>query len=233
MVDWLLGNPLYVVVGLLGLLAVITGAAAAKQKWFDEDEDEDDVDDPPRDGDGGDLPETSPPAGEKDDNGVVELPRPEISNARFGLLGQLWKMRQHYRKEEKLLSKGYVKWFLISDTWPEAKYVKPDAKGGGLYVHREDGEPYLFPQNAMIPDSRQGIRTVIHKRGEADPINLNEPSDVSIPTDVLDEYLTMSVTSSPPSFWDNLGWDTADLVRLAVGGSIAFAVVWAVVGGGF
>jgi len=232
-VNWITNNVL-LIVGLISLIVAVLVSVKGYQISFSDDRD--DVDDPPRDGNQSEVA-TSQEAefeqvGTEVEDGVLELPRPTVSNSSFGILGQLWKMRQHYRKEEKLLSRGYVKWFVIDDTWPEPKYVKPEAYGDGVWKVEHDGDPYLFPKGALIPDSRQGIRTVIHKRGEADPINLREPSDVSIPTDVLDEYLTMAVTSSPPSFWDKLGWDTQDLVRLSVGAAIAFAVVWGVLGGG-
>lgn len=163
---------------------------------------------------------------------MVELPRPDLRGASFGSFGEVLKMWRHHKKREKLANKGYVQWYLIDDAYPRAVFVKPKQKGGGIPELKHKGERYLFPRSSMVPNESQGLWTVMHKRGEADPINIRDPSKNSIKTDALEEYLSMRVSSSPPGMFDNFDFDVADLIKYAMIGIVFLAIMQGVMGGG-
>jgi hypothetical protein len=91
----------------------------------------------------------------------------------------------------------------------------------------------LFPKEAMIPDRDSGMFCVIHKEGEAEPLNMTDPTANAIMADELNEYLTKRVTSSPPSWWDNIDLDAQDIIPIAIGALIIIAALQQVMGGGF
>lgn len=168
---------------------------------------------------------------EQPDDEVVELPPPDLKNARFGVLGELWKLRKQHKKRQKLLKDGYLQWYLVDDSYPQPRFVKPEYEGGTIRELKHNGDRYLFPREAMLPSEQQGMWTVVHKVGEADPINMRDPSRHAIPTDALQEYLTMRPASSPPSFFDKLDLEADDLMKYAVCAFIGLALLNAV--GGF
>ncbi len=171
---------------------------------------------------------------EQTDSGgdVVELSPPDLKNTRFGKLGEMWALRRHIKKRQKLIEKGYVQWYLIDDTFPEPKFVKPAYEGGTMRELKHDGARYLFPRDAMLPSERQGMWTVVHKVGEADPVNMSDPARNAIPADALQEYITMRPTSSPPSFFDKLDLDMEDALKYLVGAFIGLAILNSVINGG-
>jgi len=166
------------------------------------------------------------------DGGVVRTLRPpDLRNARFGLLSEFWRLHKHHRKRRRLSSKGYVQWFLIDDTYPVPQYVQPDLNGGGIPEVEHDGTRYLFPKSAMLASEEQGLWTVVHKRGEAEPINLREPSEDAIKADALDEYLRMRVTTEPPGWLGDLNLDAATLMKVGLALVIGYAVMQSVMTG--
>ena len=184
------------------------------------------------------MSETSPPLQlsdeEQTDSGgdVVELPPPDLKKTRFGKFGEMWALRRHIKKRQKLIKKGYVQWYLIDDTFPEPKFVKPEPQGGTMRELKHDGDRYLFPREAMLPSERQGMWTVVHKLGEADPINMRDPARNAIPSDALQEYITMRPSASPPSFFDKLDMDIEDAMKYVVFAFIAIAILNSVLNGG-
>lgn len=150
---------------------------------------------------------------------LVELDPPRMNT---GGLRQLYRARKHLRKQEKLASKGYVRWHRIGDSFARPEYVKPDRKGGGIPEKEVDGETYLFPKSAMVP-ADNGMWTIIHREGEADPINLRDPVQTAIDADRLKEYLDLRVSSSSPSWLDSIG--SYDIIKVVIAGVIAFAVI--------
>lgn len=168
-----------------------------------------------------------------DDDGdrkdVVELDPPIVRDG--GLLVELWRTWRYLRKRKKLVQEGYVQWFLVDDGWPRPTYVKPKERGGGILEVEHDGTRYLFPRGGMIPDETSGIWTIVHQKGDAEPLNVQAPSEFAIPPDELEEYLSMRPTASPPSFWDKLDIDSKDAVRYAVFALIALALLQTVLGG--
>jgi hypothetical protein len=191
---------------------------------------------PTEDGDGVDLPdEVEPVDGVEamgDDPQAVRLKQPSYTRMPLGIIKQFWKMRQHYLKEQKLQNKGYVKWFVVRDTWPEPLYVQPEQNADGVPRVYYEGKPYAFPDSGLLPDERQGMLTCIHKHGEADPINVREPADDAIPAQQWHEILNMSLESSPPGLLDRLNIDGQDAVMYALAATIVVAVGWSLVGGG-
>jgi len=176
------------------------------------------------------VPKTPSPDGQppEDDNSdgwepegdLVELEPPRM-DTRF--YRQLWRTRRYLKKRQKLIGDGYVRWHLIGDSFQRPKFIKPERKGGGIPEKEVDGETYLFPKQAMVP-SENGMWTVVHREGEADPINLKDPVRLSIDSDRLKEYLDLRVSSSAPGLLDGLGLDSGDLLKIAVALIILFAL---------
>jgi hypothetical protein len=160
------------------------------------------------------------------------LSQPDLQNARFGTFSEIWRLWRHHRKRRRLASEGYVQWYLIDDTFPTPRFVQPELKGGGIAELEHDGVTYLFPRRAMVASEQQGLWTVIHKRGEAEPINLREPSRDAIKADEVKEFLEMRVTSSPPSWLDGMDLDASQLLKLGLGLIVVYAVVKSSLGNG-
>ena len=180
----------WVVAGMVVLVGVFISVVAVRQRART-----DDGDDEP-------LVERL----EDDPDNLVTLPEPDLRTASFGIVGQFFKFWQYRRKQRKLARKGYVKWILINGVYPRPMYIRPELKGGGQIPEYEyDGETYLFPRDAAVPDARSGMWTVTHKEGESEPLNLRDPSENAISAKSLDEYLGMRVSSSPPGLLDKLG----------------------------
>jgi len=167
------------------------------------------------------LPEATDDELDDDPAEIVDIEPPEIKEGWF----TTWNLLKHHRKRKNLSKRGYVRWYLIDGYWPEPKYVKPRLDGHGMPIIDHDDTQYLFPRNAMLASEREGMWTVIHKRGEADPINLREPSKNAIPADALDEFMTMNVMTDPPSFWSKFDVDAQDMVMYAIAGIIVFALI--------
>lgn len=170
-------------------------------------------------------PDPTPP---DDEAQLVELPPPSVKTRTWR---QIWRTRRWLKKRQKLIGDGYVQWYLIGDAVPHPMFVKPKRKGGGIPELEHDGETYLFPRSALVP-SEDGGWVCVHREGEADPINISDPARLSIPADELKEYLDLRVSSSAPGFFDGLGIDAGDLVKIAIAGVIAFAVFQQMTGGG-
>jgi len=176
-----------------------------------DDEDEDEGEDTYEETEGEELGE------------VERLPPPRLKKGR---LRQVWKTRKHLKKRRKYLEKGYVEWYLVSGTWPEPKFVKPENKGRGILEVEHDGQRYLFPREAMMPGEKQGGRVVVHLKGDSDPVNLRDPMMPSLNADEAEEWLDKGVTTSSPGFFDALDWDITPqkamilLIGVIVGGSL-------------
>lgn len=161
-------------------------------------------------------------SGPEEEAVVVELDPPRMDTG--GRVRQMWRTRQYLKKREKLLGDGHVQWFLIEDTFPRPRFVKPKRHGAGLPELEHEGERYLFPTEAMLPSS-DGIWTVVHRKGEADPINIKEPSDFAIPSDRLEEYLNLRVQTTPPGWLDALDLDAGTIITIGVAAVIGFGLL--------
>lgn len=160
-----------------------------------------------------------------------QLVEHEPPRMKVGKVRQWWRTWRWLKKRRKLIGDGYVKWKLIGDSVNRAKFIKPERKGGGIPEYEHEGETYLFPPGAKVP-SEDGLWVFMHRRGEADPINIRDPARLSLPADELKEYLDLRVSASAPGFFDSLGIDVGDMIKIMVGLIIAYAVFQQVMGGG-
>lgn len=168
--------------------------------------------------------------GHEEEREYVDAPR--IGSPKYGLAGKLWRSYRIHKKERKYADKNYVKWYLVGSGWPRPKFVKPEGKGGGQLEFKHDGTTYLFPREAMLPDRDSGMFCVVHKHGEADPLNLTEPTANAIKADELNEYLTKRVTSSPPGFFDKFDASPEQILYITIALILLIAVGARVLGGG-
>jgi hypothetical protein len=157
-----------------------------------------------------------------------DLEPPKIKESIFGPLAA-WR---HERKRRKLAGKGYVQWYLIGSSWPRPKFVKPKDEGGGEFEFEHDGETYLFPREAFLPTEDAGLWTVVHQRGDAEPIDLTEPDEFSISAKQLQNYVTSRVTVEPPGWLSSLSSDPKTLIKYAIFGFIAFVLLQGALEGG-
>jgi hypothetical protein len=170
-------------------------------------------------------------------DGFVEAPR-GVSEHAAGLEppnvrqsgGKLSYIRDWYRYAKRRQQKaddGYVQWFLLDGArWPEPMFINPTPKGGGIPEFEHDDVTYVFPDEALVASEREGMWTAIHVKGEAEPLNLADPSRESMDADVLAEYLTMRVTASPPSLLDGLpNISPRTILYVAIGLTIAWAAL--------
>lgn len=167
-----------------------------------------------------------------DEVSLLELPEPELQTARWGWPQKLYRMHRQHKKRRKLANRGYVQWYLIDDTYPTPKFVKPETKGGGIPEYEYDEERYLFPKDAMVASEQQGLWTIVHKKGEADPVNLRDPTEYAVPADTLENYLDMRVNTEPPSWLDQFDLEPAEIFKWLLLGLVAFMMLRSVLGGG-
>lgn len=165
---------------------------------------------------------------------VVEFPPPQLKGGRFGTFGEMLGMWRRVRKRRKMAKKGYVQWYLVDETFPTPKFVKPEMKGGGIPELKYKGITYLFPKNGKLPAEEQGLWTYLHKKGEADPVKIDEPLEYAIDGDELSEYLAKRVTSSPPGLLDKLDLNLSPRQIMAAGivGIILLSIFMRFFGGG-
>lgn len=158
-------------------------------------------------------------------NEEVTLEPPDLTSSRFGLLGDLYNIRRFLKKRKKLLGNGYVEWYLINDTIPKPKYIKPTFEGAGIREYKHDGNRYLFPKDQLIPNSQNGMWTAFHQVGDADPLNMTDPKEHSLPADVVEEWSNMRVSSSPPGLLDRLDLTPRQIMQYGIILIIGYAIL--------
>lgn len=158
---------------------------------------------------------------------------PPEFNSRLGAIGNAIRQYRHNKAKKKKAASGYVQWYLIDDGWPKPKFIKPKRKGAGVREYEHDGELYLFPREAFLTDKRTGSWTVVHRKGELDPIALQEPRKNALDADSAKEWAELKVTSSPPGFLEGLDLSSKELMTYLIFGIVALAVGQQVLGGGF
>jgi hypothetical protein len=164
-----------------------------------------------------------------DRTGPVELQQPDLKSGTFGVLGQVFALREWLRKRRKLLNSGHVQWFLVEDGWPTAKYVKPQRKNGGTPECEHQGTTYLFPKNAAVPDEVGGILTFVHTEGDSQPIHVRDPDRPALAPDAVKALFDRRVTTDEPSLFDRLDLDLD--ARTIMAGGLALTMVGSVVVG--
>lgn len=182
-------------------------------------------DSPGDDGTDRDLPRVEP-AGE-----VAELQRPDLKKSKLGLIGHFLSYWWYRRKLRSKIDEGYVLWELIDDGRSGAKFVKPNYEGNGIPELEYDGNRYLFPPKARVPDKRTGMWFYRHQRGDAVPINLRHPDEEALDPGVLQRYRDMTPQTESPGWLSGLDLDAQDLVMYAVLGVGLLAVVIQFTGG--
>jgi len=160
------------------------------------------------------------------ESAVVKMPQPDLKGSRLGAIGRYYRIHKDWKKRRKLAKKGYVRWFLVDETFPEPKFVKPELKGDGMPEVRVDGKPYAFPRESMLADERTGMYTVVHKKGDAEPINLRDPAKTAIPVDKLDEWINLQLHKDPPSWLDNIDVSPRQIMAFALGATVLIAVIY-------
>jgi hypothetical protein len=146
---------------------------------------------------------------------------------------RIWTLWKHDKNRQKIGEDGYVRWYRIDDTISEPQYIKPRRTGGGEWEYEHNGETYLFPREAMKPDAKTGMWTVIHHVDDALPININEPGKPAMAPDEIKEYLTQSVASSPPSWFSQFDLDASDAMKFVIVGFIGLMLAQGFMGGIF
>lgn len=169
---------------------------------------------------------------EFDDEVPLVFPPPQLQDHRLGTLGELWSIRKRRNKRKKMAKKGYVEWYLVNSTFPRARFIKPKLRGGGVPDYKHDGNRYVFPRNAAVPNEQSGMWTFIHREGEIDPINVRDSVEHAIAPDQLQEYLDTSLASSAPGFWSKFDFDVMTLLWYAIIGLVIVAIGDAVLSGG-
>jgi len=126
---------------------------------------------------------------------------------------------RHLQKQRKAAKKGWVKWYRIGSNMSAPKWVAPKREGSGLPKVTVNGEPYYFNPDAMITDAETGAYVAVHREGESDPINLQDPAYPGIEADLMERTINMEAESDPPGFFDSFGMSTQTLMWVAIGGS--------------
>lgn len=164
-----------------------------------------------------------------DAKGYVNLNNPSVSGARFGLLGELWGCYKHYLRRRRLAKKGYAQWFRIENgTLSGPHYVRPEADAESPIPFVEhDGGRYFFPDKAMVSDTSVGMWTAVHRKGEADPINLRDGDEDAISAEAAQKWSEMAVTSEKPGgLLGGLGDLSAQqMMAIAIGGVVLVTVL--------
>jgi len=165
---------------------------------------------------------------------VVDIEPPDVSTTTFGIMEDFLRYRRYRSKLRKFAQKGYVGWRIVGDSISRLKFVKPSDEGGGIPELEYGGEIYLFPRDAGVPSERNGMWVYTHREGEPDPVNLRDSLTPSMSSKALKEYLTMRVSSSPPSLMDGLSFlDSDNLMTYAIAAVILIAGVYGTLHGVF
>lgn len=183
-------------------------------------------------GPGEDLPEEFDEESSEEPPEELVLRPPTVRDTSLVPFAGLYRIWKHQRNRERLIGDGYVQWYLVDGTFPSPRWIKPKARGGGVLEHEHGSQRYLFPREAIVPTEGSGAWTAVHKVGEADPLNLNDPSKHAIPADLLEEYLQRRVTTSPPSIFDGMDLDPKDVMTWTIVLFVVIAVVYGAVTGG-
>jgi len=162
-------------------------------------------------------------AGNDDEPGTaVDLEPPDVTDGFLGLI-QMWR---HRGKGARLAKKGYVRWYKLDARVNRPKWIKPsfDGTGEGEYHDKGDDVTYLFPREAMLSDARTGAWVAMHRRNEADPLNLRDPVMPAVPADRLQEIINLEAEAEKPGFLS--GFDLS-MPQIMIGGGVIIFLVYA------
>jgi len=137
----------------------------------------------------------------------VVLPAPKTSGSWLSLLRE----NQHRKKAKKLAGKGYVRWYKLDGMLDRPRWIKPERSGSGVpkYYDTDDECHYLFPEDALVTDSRTGAPVAVHHSGEVEPVNLADPEYPPIDADRLEEIINLEIESEPPGWLSKFDLDAS------------------------
>lgn len=158
----------------------------------------------------------------------VRLESPEIKGSLSALLG-VWR---HRMKEKKMARKGYIKWFKVGANVSRPRWIKPFRNGQGELIYYDDGDPYLFPKNAMATDSQTGAYVAVHREGDALPVDLTDPAVEGLPVDKFRETIDLSVESDSPGWFQKMDIDNEMLLYGGIAVMLVLGAVAQFMGGG-
>jgi hypothetical protein len=152
---------------------------------------------------------------------AVVLPAPETS----GSLLSIFRSNQHRKKAKKLAGKGYVRWFKFDGMLERPRWVKPERSGSGVpkYFDKDDDCHYLFPEDALVTDSRTGAPVAVHHSGQAEPVNLADPEYPPIDSDRLEEIINLEIESEPPGWLSKFDLDSTTIMFVMIALILLFA----------
>lgn len=164
-----------------------------------------------------------------DQGRLVSFDPPDVSTGLWGLFS-LWR---HLARQKRMAKKGYVKWYRLDSTLDRPTWVKPTQEGAGVPKVTVSGQPYYFPKDSMVSDSRTGAYVAMHREGEANPINLRDPAYPGIETDLIERLINLEAEDKPPGLFDNLlGLDDQTLMWVLIGVLFVLYAGYRYLGGG-
>jgi len=150
----------------------------------------------------------------EDADGPIALPAPEVSLSPM----DYFRAMRHLQTQQTAAKKGYIKWFRLGSNMKRPQWVKPKPSGSGPPKKSVDGQPYYFDKAAMTIDERTGAYVAVHRVGESDPINLNDPAYPGIEADRMERIINLEAEDKPPGLFDGLAdMDMQTLVWLSIG----------------
>jgi len=135
-----------------------------------------------------------------------------------------FRVMRHLQLEKKAAKKGYVKWYRLGANLQRPTWVQPEQTGEGMLRYDVDGQPYYFNKDAMTTDARTGAWVAMHRVGEADPINLDDPAYPGIEVDLLEKLINLLAESKPPGIFDNVLGGMDPTTMMYVGIAVLFVV---------
>ena len=76
----------------------------------------------------------------------------------------------------------------------------------------------------MLSDARTGAWVAMHRRNEADPLNLRDPVMPSVPADRLQEIINLEAEAEKPGFLSGLD---LSMTSIMIGGGVIIFLVYA------
>lgn len=165
---------------------------------------------PDDDGTDAELPAADDP-GEDTPGEVGEPARPDLKSSSFGILGKFFKYCRFRSKLRRKAGNGYVLWYLLDDSFPEPRFVKPEREGAGVPELKHEGTRYLFPPEGRLPHRRNGMWVYVHSKEDSVPINLSHPSELALDPGVLQQYSELKPETDSPSWFNGLDVEPQEL----------------------
>lgn len=157
----------------------------------------------------------------------VSMRPPDTKDSMFGFL--LW--YRHHKKQRRLAKKGYVKWKILGSNLSRPRWVKPSQDGSGTPRYFWKGDPYYFPKDALVLDETSGAYVAIHEKGNAMPLNLQDPPLPPMPVDYVQKLMDLEAESEKPGLFSRLDITPQKIMYFFIGFVLIFGFVMQVMGG--